>query len=1290
MKNNASLVHSIFDRYEDQVKKSHYWQAFPASNEILDLKKLDNCFDQFAVQWLNQLTTQPICETEITVQEPYIKPLRHLYFETLSKERLYGNKSLGLGFPFVLLKNPNNPFVPFALPVFIWMQKIEASPNRANTWIFKHYPDLQVVINPFLLDYLKDKVAPDFLKKLEKAPDQRPLSFDFIQQWCSQLAELLELDNEPPEEKIAAFPTARQASILAEKGAIQWSGVLSHFPQISYEVYAFLKEKLIATPSESTPDPEEKPTQKLLKKYHPFGAFIPDPEQQEVLIASHQHQITLVNGPQGSGKTFGLANILTNALSNGLKCIVVSEEMRSLRQIQKQLIENGIDKLSFLLKDLLNDKPLLLEVLRQTIESTKKPSNFSEDEFELLLGQCQRAYKRLEVSFQGINGKIFGNLSWTETVGKFLGSNKIEGKELLSSQLNPNDFVFTFSEYELLKEAILSSKDLFQKVNTLKHPLTALHRNIFINKEKDDAHQYIVEELNYFLENTSNLQYRYINKLDSYTENLTEHYENHYTDLFKKLHEITENIEDYGRQYGADFEESGFISTGKLHVYGVFSNKHKNILQAKEAIAFQFQELQKAYQERKYFDYRFPKTVELKNIKRIRQYLEDFEKTLDHWYQRLPNIVQEEVQRLNNKTVHIDLDFREQIEELEYALDVLVEEFNNANLFEAPLSNNMLTISKRQQFLEDIIEKLEYTQYNLRDFSDFYNWQRNWLQLGDIPQKLIRALVKVKPTDWLAAFESWYFHNRLTLDYQSYIPQNDELLVKFSKIGEELRKLLPKQILHYWHQTFSLSSKALKRTNKEAYSALFSKNNRQTGMPHAIKSLFNLDSPTITDAIPVLLTTPDIAGELFVNTPNPPFDLILFDEADHLTIEKIFPIMDLGKRAIIFGSNLNNRSNQHEETLFDYAVQLGAKQIQLSYIHQPIHPDILQFNKAALYDLPPKLLPAQKGVWNNAFEVRQVDGRYEEENGTNEAEALEIIRLLNQIEETKQHTYPSVLIVCMTVEQRDLIADYLLKIKQQRAAGSDKIRQLERNGLSVIHTSELHGYASDILILSLTYGSIDLLGTLTEDIQFINRHNHEELLTNLLSRYSQKAYICTSIPEKIWKSWTEVEYPINTGKLGRYINYAKAVEDQNFKGQNEALEIIAGQRSGMPLTKRNSLFIEEIAEALRPYFEEGRISLGSRVDQLEIPLLVNPVYPQEPPVIIQADGFFTYSETGSFLWEMYIRNQIEQVGLYYCPTWSVNWWKNPRQEARKLASIIIRQDNKYGGIPTEQDTEEEI
>jgi len=141
--------------------------------------------------------------------------------------------------------------------------------------------------------------------------------------------------------------------------------------------------------------------------------------------------------------------------------------------------------------------------------------------------------------------------------------------------------------------------------------------------------------------------------------------------------------------------------------------------------------------------------------------------------------------------------------------------------------------------------------------------------------------------------------------------------------------------------------------------------------------------------------------------------------------------------------------------------------------------------------------------------------------------------------------------------------------------------------------------------------------------------------------------------------------------LASHIRFAQAVQDRDLPGQRR---ILSSRQRPKKNHHQASLFIRELANDLKSYLGANRIVLNASIENLRLPIVIKPIHKLAPPFVIQVDGFFSDSETGAFLWEEQLRDKLRFLGLEYYPVWSVNWWKNPKQEARKLASIIIKND----------------
>ena len=118
-----------------------------------------------------------------------------------------------------------------------------------------------------------------------------------------------------------------------------------------------------------------------------------------------------------------------------------------------------------------------------------------------------------------ING-VFEKSTWTELVGQFYDNQTQEGKHLLTNHLQPQKYQFTKLEYEDLENKIEQGYDLYNDLNTLKHPLRVLNNDIFTEKTHTEASAFTFDTVDEILNEISALYNKYVVALAGYSEEL--------------------------------------------------------------------------------------------------------------------------------------------------------------------------------------------------------------------------------------------------------------------------------------------------------------------------------------------------------------------------------------------------------------------------------------------------------------------------------------------------------------------------------------------------------------------------------------------------------------------------------------------------------------------------------------------------------------------------------------------------------------------------------------------------
>jgi hypothetical protein len=1217
--------------------------AQPAPPMRADLCALS---DDLAIRVVHELLNNRTFDFPLQANPPAGDWINHFYFEARNREKVFGTKNLAIGYPFLIAKIGGQEV---AAPLFVWQIALEPSQQNADNWQIQRNDIHTVQPNfPFfhLLDALYDS---DFSKTAQLIADGKRLQVTAFAELCEAVRQRLDLVEDGLPLSIQPF---KRWEGERSSGRLLWSAVAGIFPSLPRTQ---MTQPLFVAPD--LPDDES-------SWAHSFTLLPLDPSQRSVISAVQRNALTVVEGSSGSGKTYLISAIVMNALSNGKKCLVVSKSINALRRAQKFMLEKGIGELSFVVRDMEGDKLMLADMLRMTADSKNK-ATYNPELFNTVLNITQREQGKLDQAWGDIHLPFFGELSFTETVGRFLRANRTEGKELLLSQLNPLDFTFSVSEYDQIAAAIYVSEPLFRRFPTLHHPLNRLNHNVFNNYEKDKGRAWTEVQVRSLLVKATALHHRYIGQTNDYDESLHDHFEQYYNDLALYIKRIQNGLEDGVIRFGPNFEKP--VSSGEK-LYGVFSDKYKELVAAKGRIGGVFDEMRQAYSLRRYFEFDIPASFDNRNIRKISELTKDFDAALKIWRRRVPSIVREDVRRLNAKSIHSELDFKEQILDLETALDLYLEEFNSSGLYQDALKHEMLTVPKRQEFLEDIIARLEDTQFYLRDFDDFYIWQKHWLSLQPAAQKTVRILCKVKPQNWQAAFESWYLHLLLQKEFRPDFQWDEDALSNISIYGRELRQMLPAQISTLWQNRKNAALKGLKSSFSTEYKNWFGKDNRKLSAELKVEELFNKHIFPLTETLPVLLTTPEVALDV-VQLSNMKFDIVLIDEAHNIPKQECYHLFDMAKHLVVFGDARQDMTPFAEDDILEFCKGIGAATEHLVYQHQDTPEGWIRFNKIA-FGTPFKRTPSGRSALDSTVVVN-VEGRYDESAGINDAEARQVIDWLNLIEPTPTNMYPVVGIACATVQQRDLIAAQLLRIRQKKMAGWEKIQQLYLNGLGVYQFAELQGQHVDVLLLSLTHGTIDAHGTLTRHLHFWNSQLGFNQLHVVLTRATQKFYIAHSIPEGLHSVLAADKGFIGTCILSHLVTFADFLQRGERDAAEEQLNKMKKLLDYEDSFFEPTVFGEEVELALRPYFEQSQMKRSAMAAGVRVPFFIQGKAGEQSSVLA-FDGVLAATTLPSYEWEEKLGQYFSQQGVAFVPVLSAQWWRSPKQEARKLASRLLR------------------
>jgi len=1209
---------------EHARKTSIYQNIHIKELDTIDLTLISRAGKLFAENLIQTLLEKGALEMTFEVPFTVSKKWWNIIVQAQNDNKLKGQNNLAIGFPLVHL--PTAPTYTLA-PLFIWQVHIEKQGNAAETWKIKHNADAPLLLNPSISKWLPDNHVSLLQIELHTALKIKKIEFH-------QIITLWETLGVSAKTNWVTLENLKNTSYSALWNA----GVIGIFPPI-------LEPKEYSEWLNHSAD--------VSSSQHTQGLSILHPDQSTAFANIHKYPINVVEGVSGSGKTYLLTHLLGNALSNEKKCLVVSDYIAPLKQVQRSLEKYGLDQLQFLLKNTNQDLRSLMELVR-AVASNPKPVKYEAEAFQLLLKRCERAKEKLDTYYKLVEQPLLGKQTWTELVGNFLQNNRIADKAYLDSHLSERDFEFSPEEYQQLLQILSTSKNLYPQELGLKHPLKRLHKEIFTIQSQQEGLLFAQQTIDKLLQKAYQLLQRYSIKISNYKAKLRNYFEQHYEQLNNKSLYVLEQLADAQLRYGDDFEKTTMLS-----LYGTFSKRHKEITEEQVRILKEVEILKKYFEQYQFFNFVF---YDVNNIQRIKAEVQRFRDSLQQWGNELPYQIQEEIKRLSENTVLVDLDFQEQIQELEYAEELLIEEMNESNLLRKNVEKKILSIPKRQKHIENLIDQLESIKFHLKDFELCYEWERHWLSCKDNERSLVRALIKARPPSWEAAFKSWYLYYFLSKNFnQNLVLPSDDAIVNYALDHQVLRPLLLRQIEASWTNKRDTYFKELKKQHKETYQNLTNKKWDVEETNEDLHLSCHKHFESIAVVTPILFATTTTIYDILFNSPTPSaiqFDYLIIEAAHTSTLQQWMPLFQVAKKIVLFSN----------PTLGDSTYEgFSATNIDKQFIHRVILSNyygkslgIMPFH-ATIYQAKPITTRYATPIINSQF----VRGKYHENEQTNEVEAKAVLQTLFQIESPNERTYPSVGIACFSYPQRNLILEYLEDYKQ----GKEKFKLdiLERCGLIVLHVEELKAQQFDVLIISGTFGPLDVTGQLPKSLSIFETQEGNLWVNQILSCAQNQVFLLYSLPQVTIQNW--VDFPSNKGSFfwGSFLAYAQAIEQQDETKQLEILEYLT--KTSIPF---QSIFLDEVKEGLKAYFESDRLLQNERLSKTIYLKLGVSTYKKDSFAMLQYEGKQFPNQPTDYCWEHDYQLQLAEEDVIALPVWSIKWWKNPREEARRLASTIIK------------------
>ena len=1178
----------------------------------------------------------------------------------------YGTRVFGFGYPIIVIKRKSDN-KKIKAPLIIWNLSIKHNKALKDSWIIKREEDNEIFFNQPLIS----QVEEDYGIKLDNISDEMlddgRIDENELEKIVSTTCEKLNISSNFSG-KIKKIITEVEAN-KSENDLLVEAGVFGEYKQLKGNII-----KDISTMKKESHLWASLEREGLLRQDNYFSSMNTDPSQQSVVNSLSKKENTIIHGPPGTGKSQTLTAIITNALVNKNKCLVVCEKRTALEVINKNLKKQSLDRFSVVIENVKLDRKKIVEKARDIIKISQ--ISRQSKSFTNLLKECDSLTKEENLKRQNVSKIVMpsnessNDNEWRDIIIEFLKNKGEENKDKMIPHLKNVIFEFTIEESHRIEKKLKEAQAIFFQISDKAKILNSDYFKEQYTFSKESGLKDIIEVIE--VENGNIIEFLKKNK-NSFIHQAV-----------KKLNIFNSKVDECLNFFANSLFVKFFNKKISLNTRAFFFKKYKMLKKEKKFFLDLYKNLIDLHHNDKLFDFSF--IEEIKNHTDIKKSLEEYKKKIKSFklIVREGNIYNKNFYQDNTLIKNVQKNETDKLQKVSqiYSKEIFAKEYLDKLTIEY-LRNNLNSYNQYfQEFKKEIDSLIEQGS-----FQRFYEWFHFFYRLDQKSYEVVKILADKfndETDNWLKLFNSFYYNKLLEQKEQEVRPlvTDDSNLKKIIEQKREIISSFQKHIFYLWGNKY-------KNYEDKNFNRIFNLRGPKGKKRNSLKKILHKEFELFTDLFPVLLLTPDVACTV-LPLEKDLFDLVIFDEASQLRVQDVYPSFVRGRYKIISGdekqmppSNYFSKEgtiddedeedeeieeakeDAKEESLLSFVLNnkgLPKEEKYLDFHYRSEHPDLIEFSNKAFYKS--RLCPMPIKEDYNPFEFVDVQGICE--SRINESEAQKVVEKIEEILSLDKEY--SIGIATFNINQRDFIKEYI-----RDKLNLDTLEKLEKNNYFVKNLENIQGDERDIIIISGTYG-------VNRDNKFkqkfsVSYENGEKLLNVLITRAKRKIIYLNSIPERYYMKYKDREVSRGTDFFYAYIDYVKNVASGRKENAEEILSFISGGQSLQKTDEQSqgfaeSPFEEEVLEYLEDEIHKDRIHPQYKVGGFRIDMVIKDKN-GNPKIAVECDGAAYHSSDLQVQNDIYRQKIIEEkTNLIFYRIFSTNWWRYTRREAKKLINFI--------------------
>ena len=457
----------------------------------------------------------------------------------------------------------------------------------------------------------------------------------------------------------------------------------------------------------------------------------------------------------------------------------------------------------------------------------------------------------------------------------------------------------------------------------------------------------------------------------------------------------------------------------------------------------------------------------------------------------------------------------------------------------------------------------------------------------------------------------------------------------------------------------------------------------------SVKAFIDLFQLELMNNVRIWMMTPEVVSAI-IPLIYGMFDLVIFDEASQMYVEKGIPAIYRAKKVVIAGDTKQLRPSSlgigrlnDEDEFFEQDVlkdvSMDAKSLLdlarykyhetiLNYHYRSEFEELIAFSNHAFYEGKLTVSPNQFTAKKPPIEYIHVkDGIFE--NRRNVEEAKSVVKLLRKIFRERENN-ETIGVITFSSTQRDLIENHIdeelfKRGKYQKLFETELFRNEdgEDKSLFVKNIENVQGDERDIIIFSMGYAR-NQDGYIARRFGWLNNDGGQNRLNVAISRAKKKIYFVSSLfPEEL-----KVEDLKSTGPklLKDYMRYCYYISNNNQDMAREVLNHLHKNEGG-----ENEQVLPDIVIDIQKRLEKNNfvVKTAIGIGKYSINLAV---YDEETSsyklgIICDIEEGSTFNSRKDLVHqEKYLKSRNWK--LYH--VFASNWYTDPNKEMRNIRELL--------------------